>query len=92
MGWRTRWEEYFFKIEQLSSRTRKDQTGRRTGGRILENYTIRGRSLGNCVFISQFAPNLGKPVFFNTQSREYVGPVAGGSRQKLKSLEIPLGG
>ena len=43
-------------------RSDESETGRRTGGRILEIYIIQGWSLGNCVFISQLAPNLGKPA------------------------------
>ncbi len=42
MGWRTRWAEHFFKIEPFSSRTQKDETGRRTGGRFWGNIYIPG--------------------------------------------------
>ena len=53
-------------------RSDESETGRRTGGRILEIYTFQGRSLGNCVFISHLAPNLGKPTFF-ILGRENIG-------------------
>ena len=45
MGWRTTWEWWIsYEIGYLA-RFDESETGRRTGGRILEIYTIRGRKI-----------------------------------------------
>ena len=48
MGWRTTWEWWIpYEIGYLA-RFDESETGRRTGGRILEIYTIRGRKNKSC--------------------------------------------
>ena len=66
----------------------ESETGRRTGGHILEIYTIRGRSLGNCVFINRLAPNLGKPAFFILNRENMKVPRLGdyAKNSKLKNF------
>ena len=59
-----------------------------TGGRILEMYIIRGRSLGNCVFIINLAPYLGKPAFLILRNENMRVPWPGdcAKNSKLKNV------
>ena len=63
-----------------------------TGGRILEIYTIWGRSLGNCVFIINLAPDLGKPAFLILRRENMRVPWPGdcAKNSKLKNVGFSL--
>ena len=86
MGWRTTWEWWISCEIGYLARFDESETGRRTGGRFLEIYTIRGRNLQNFVFISQLAPNLGKPIFL-ILSRENMRVPRPGDCAKNSKLE-----
>ena len=88
MGWRTTWEWRICHVDGYLARSGEYEIAPTTGGRILEIYTIWGRSLGNCVFIINLAPYLGKPAFCNTESKEYACPGAWGLAKdsKLKNV------
>ncbi len=63
-----------------------------TGGRILEIYTIWGRSLGNCVFVINLAPDLGKPAFLILTRDNMRVPWPGdcAKNSKLKNVGFSL--
>ena len=83
-----RWVPKF--IDAISGEIQKFETGRRTGGRFrfLGNIHIPGRSLGNCVFISHLAPNLGKHAFFILSRENMWVPRPGdcAKNSKLKNV------
>ena len=45
MGWQTTWERRICHVDCYLARFNESETGRRTDGRFLEIYTIRGRKI-----------------------------------------------
>ncbi len=86
MADKIRWVPKF--IDAITGEIQKFETGRRTGDRFLGNIYIPGRNLGNCVFISHLARNLGKPVFLilNRENMKVPRPGDCAKNSKLKNV------